>query len=104
MKKISQGKYELFTTKTDAIDKFMQVQTDCESVENFIKDSYTKGVFDEFLSGDVTDHDVLRLGTEIIKWSRDLLDSDLDNPQIKKEYDDLNKICNELEHILNNYV
>ena len=29
MKKISQGKYELFTTKQDAIDKFMQMQGVC---------------------------------------------------------------------------
>ncbi|MBR6743138.1 MAG: hypothetical protein IKL94_01425 [Clostridia bacterium] len=29
MKKISQGKYELFTTKADAIDKFMQLQGIC---------------------------------------------------------------------------
>ena len=29
MKKISQGKYELFTTKADAIDKFMQMQGVC---------------------------------------------------------------------------
>ena len=29
MQKISQGKYELFTTKQDAIDKFMQMQGVC---------------------------------------------------------------------------
>ena len=29
MKKINQGKYELFTTKQDAIDKFMQMQGIC---------------------------------------------------------------------------
>lgn len=29
MKKISQGKYELFTTKEDAINKFMQMQGVC---------------------------------------------------------------------------
>jgi len=29
MKKISQGRYELFTTKADAIDKFMQLQGIC---------------------------------------------------------------------------
>lgn len=29
MKKISQGKYEIFTTKEDAIDKFMQLQGLC---------------------------------------------------------------------------
>lgn len=34
MKKISQGKYELFTTKTDAIDKFMQMQGLCREEIN----------------------------------------------------------------------
>ncbi len=29
MKKIEQGKYEIFTTKEDAIDKFMQIQGIC---------------------------------------------------------------------------
>ena len=29
MKKISQGKYEVYTTKADAIDKFMQMQGAC---------------------------------------------------------------------------
>lgn len=29
MKKIKQGEYELFTTKADAIDKFMQMQGLC---------------------------------------------------------------------------
>lgn len=40
MKKISQGKYEIFTTKEDAIDKFMQMQGVCRgeiSGENPIK-------------------------------------------------------------------
>lgn len=85
------------------LDETLKALSENQDYDIDIRNSFS-GVFDEFLSGDVTDHDVLRLGTEIIKWSRDLLDSDLDNPQIKKEYDDLNKICNELEHILNNYV
>ena len=29
MKKISQGKFEIFTTKADAIDKFIQMQGVC---------------------------------------------------------------------------
>ena len=40
MKKISQGKYEIFTTKQDAIDKFMQLQGTCReeiSGENCIE-------------------------------------------------------------------
>lgn len=40
MKKISQGKYELLTTKADAIDKFMQMQGICReeiSGENSIE-------------------------------------------------------------------
>ncbi len=40
MKKISQGKYEIFTTKEDAIDKFMQMQGVCReelSSENLIE-------------------------------------------------------------------
>lgn len=40
MKKISQGKYEIFTTREDAIDKFMQLQGVCReeiSGENAIQ-------------------------------------------------------------------
>ena len=40
MKKISQGKFEICTTKTDAIDKFMQMQGVCReelSSENLIE-------------------------------------------------------------------
>lgn len=32
MKKLRQGQYELFTTKADAIDKFMQLQGPCREV------------------------------------------------------------------------
>lgn len=45
MKKISQGKYEVFTTKEDAIDKFMQMQGICReeiSGENPIEFYCTK--------------------------------------------------------------
>lgn len=34
MKKIDQGKYELFTTKADAIDKFVQMQSFCSEEIN----------------------------------------------------------------------
>ena len=39
MKKISQGKYEIFTTKEDAIDKFMQLQ--CLYAEDIMGEKQT---------------------------------------------------------------
>lgn len=34
MKKINQGEFEVFTTKTDAIDKLMQLQGVCKDIKN----------------------------------------------------------------------
>lgn len=34
MKKISQGKFEVFTTKADAIDKLIQLQGGCKDIKN----------------------------------------------------------------------
>ena len=45
MKKIEQGKFEIFTTKADAIDKFMQMQRVCReelSSENLIEFNCSK--------------------------------------------------------------
>ena len=61
-------------------------------------------LFNDLSNGCTTDRDKLRLATELLKYSRDVLDSDLDNIDIFKEYVLLDKMCNDLDIIIQNYV
>ena len=61
---------------------------------------------DTFFSLDNTidDKEMLRLATELLRFSRDRLDGDLDNDNIFEEYIKLNIIIEMLEKIIDNYV
>lgn len=68
-------------------------------------------LFYDLSSGDYGDLEKLRLGTEIIKYARDVLDGDLDDKEIFEEYKKLDNICKrlddickELDNIIENYV
>ena len=50
------------------------------------------------------DFDTLLIGTRILEIARDRLDGDLDNKDIKTEYNKLEKIIKELYSIIEKYV
>lgn len=52
----------------------------------------------------INDYDMLRLGTEILRLATDRLNSDLNNPDIKREYNRLTTIILMLERIIKDYV
>ena len=70
--------------------------------------NYVKSGFQDFSFGELdeyaSDLEILMLGITLIKKAKDRLDKDLDNPDIKAEYDKLNNIIYQLEDIQNNYV
>ena len=64
---------------------------------------YFDNIFTE-ITENVNDYETLLIGVEIIKLATQRLNSDLDNEEIKKEYDKLILIIKELEEIIDNYV
>ena len=60
-------------------------------------------IFNE-INESVNDYDTLLIGIEIIKIATERLNSDLDNENIKKEYNKLKNIISELEEIKDNYI
>lgn len=56
------------------------------------------------LCENISDYDLLRLATELVRLATQRLDSDLDNKEINEEYTKLNSIINKLEEIIKNYV
>lgn len=56
------------------------------------------------LAENISDYDMLRLGTEIIRIGASRLDGDLNNKEIYEEYIKLKYIIEQLENIIKNYV
>ena len=71
--------------------------------ENIKLQEYYKDIFRP-INEICSDYDTLVIGTEIVKIAKNRLDSDLNNEEIKKEYDKLCEITKELNEIINNYV
>lgn len=57
----------------------------------------------DYLEENFDDFEILNFGTTIIKLATKRLDKDLDNKEIKEEYNKLNDIIYSLEKILENY-
>jgi len=66
-------------------------------------EKYYNDIFD-IIHGIVNDRETLELGIEILKIAMARLDGDLDNKEIRKEYQKLGYIIRELEEIEKNYV
>lgn len=56
------------------------------------------------LDNTISDYDLIRLATELLRFESDRLDSDLNDEKILNEYNKINNIVKELEDIINNYV
>lgn len=52
----------------------------------------------------IGDFETLSIGIEILKIARNRLDKDLDSDYIRNEYNEIGKIINKLEKILDNYM
>lgn len=52
----------------------------------------------------IGDFETLSIGIEILKIARNRLDKDLDSNYIRNEYNEIGKIINKLEKILDNYM
>ena len=50
------------------------------------------------------DYETLLIGTRILEIARDRLNGDLDNKEIKNEYNKLNEITKQLHKIIETYV
>lgn len=56
------------------------------------------------LYNNVSDYDMLRIATELLRNATERLSNDLDNEKINEEYYNLIFIINNLEKIIDNYV
>jgi len=56
------------------------------------------------LCENISDYDLLRLATELLRLATQRLDSDLNNKEINEEYIKLKFIIEQLEQITKNYV
>lgn len=52
----------------------------------------------------IGDFETLSIGIEILKIARNRLDKDLDSDYIRNEYNEIGKIINKLEKILDTYM
>lgn len=52
----------------------------------------------------IGDFETLSIGIEILKIARNRLDKDLDSDYIRNEYNELGKVINKLEKILDRYI
>ena len=57
----------------------------------------------DFIEENLDDFEILDFGTTIIKLAMNRLSADLDDKEIKAEYNKLNTVVNKLEKILENY-
>ena len=64
---------------------------------------YYDSIFDT-IHDTMDDREVLKVGIEVLKIAMSRLDGDLDNKDIKKEYQKLGYIIRELEEIEEDYV
>lgn len=74
------------------------MSSDLSMIENEYTDMFSE------IHNSVSDLDCLLIGARIIEIAKDRLDSDLDNTDIKQEYDKLGTIVTELKQIIDNYV
>ena len=56
------------------------------------------------LDNEISDYDITRLATELLRISAKRLDSDLNDTRINEEYIKLKFIIEQLENIIKNYV
>ena len=69
---------------------------------DYTLEKYYGGIFD-MIHNVIDDYNTLKIGIEILKIAMQRLDSDLENKEIKKEYQKLGYIIRELEEIEKNY-
>lgn len=69
---------------------------------NYKLQDYFRNIFEE-IHETINDYETLEIGIEIIKIAKERLNSDLNNKEIKKEYEKLKTIIKELEDVKNNY-